>query len=311
MRGLDLSQSFFEEKGFPLLMKNIPDLIPSMAFGMVGEGSECLGLDDEISRDHDYGPRFFIWIPGNIMDENNNRIKNVLELLPSSYKGFKSQMELGSNLRSGICSIEDFYSRYTSFDTLPLSSSAWLDIPESYLARCTNGRVFIDFYGEFTKIRNYLLGFYPDDILRKKLSAYMAKMAQSGQYNYERSLRRKDIDSAFFSLYEFIDNCYSVLFLIAGKYKPYYKLTSRRLRQLNYYPEEIFIDINYLQMNKDCDKNIMIIEKICQYIADIIRKRYNIKTKDTFLIPVAEELQNTISERSIRNLHLMRGTENV
>ena len=58
MRGLELSRLYYEQTGRPALEDRFPELLPQMAFGLAGEGSECFGFDDEFSRDHDWGPGF-------------------------------------------------------------------------------------------------------------------------------------------------------------------------------------------------------------------------------------------------------------
>ena len=62
MKGLELAKRLYEERARKLFENELPDLIPQMAVGLVGEGSECFGFDDEISRDHDWGPAFCIWL---------------------------------------------------------------------------------------------------------------------------------------------------------------------------------------------------------------------------------------------------------
>ncbi|MBR6290947.1 MAG: hypothetical protein IKR53_05835, partial [Clostridia bacterium] len=64
MKGLDISRAYFEQHGRPMLEEKFPDLLPLLAAGLVGEGSECSRYDDETSRDHDFEPGFCLFLPG-------------------------------------------------------------------------------------------------------------------------------------------------------------------------------------------------------------------------------------------------------
>lgn len=53
LTGSELSRRFHEEAVRPLLLARWPRL--PYAAGRLGHGSEVLGLDDAMSRDHDWG----------------------------------------------------------------------------------------------------------------------------------------------------------------------------------------------------------------------------------------------------------------
>ena len=62
MKGLELSRALFRDRAEKELKARFPELFGRLAFGLVGNGSECFGFDDEISRDHDWGADFYVWL---------------------------------------------------------------------------------------------------------------------------------------------------------------------------------------------------------------------------------------------------------
>ena len=62
MNAFDLSEQFFRETALPSLKQAFPLEWQRMGAGLVGNGSDCFGFDDEVSRDHDWGVEFFVWL---------------------------------------------------------------------------------------------------------------------------------------------------------------------------------------------------------------------------------------------------------
>ena len=56
MQGIELSHRFYLDVVRPWLLATVPDLPHAAA--LIGYGSELLGLDDAMSRDHNWAPGF-------------------------------------------------------------------------------------------------------------------------------------------------------------------------------------------------------------------------------------------------------------
>ena len=59
---IELCHRFYLEKGAPMIHEKFPDYEERIAVGVCGEGSDCLGYDDAVSQDHDYGIGFCMWL---------------------------------------------------------------------------------------------------------------------------------------------------------------------------------------------------------------------------------------------------------
>ncbi len=233
IKGLDLSREYYENMGKPILMELFPEYMGKAAVGLVGEGSECFGFDDQISMDHDYGPSFCVWLPRNIYTRARESMTEIYESLPKEYKGISANIIREQSAgRRGILEIEGFYQKFLTRDTIPESSLDWLRIPEHFYAVATNGEVFEDNLGMFTDVRRKLLDYYPEDVRLKKIAACAVRMAHSGQCNYARMMWRRDIVAAKFALDEFMRNTIAIVFLLNRVYCPYYKWMWRGLEQL-------------------------------------------------------------------------------
>ena len=92
-------------------------------------------------------------------------------------------------MRDGVFRIGDFFESITGYRTAPAQTAPheWLMLQESTLAAATNGEVFADPTGLFSKTRQ---GFknMPDDVRLALISKRLGMIAQAGQYNLPRSL---------------------------------------------------------------------------------------------------------------------------
>ena len=308
MTGLELSESYYNEVGRKLIEDGFPEYKRYMAIGLVGEGSECFGFDDELSESHDFGPGFCIWLPDEIYKSIGWKMKEAYEKLPKNFRG-KRRMETAEGTgRVGILSIQEFYRKYIGCGGVPGNLTEWLFIPETSLATVTNGKVFEDHSGEFTRVRNGLLSFYPRDILLKKLAARMAMMSQTGQYNYERCMKRKEYAAAYLSCSEFIRTTVSIIYLLNGKYMPFYKWMFRGMERL-----ELLRDVKPMleqlaaiqDLPENAVKKINLIEDICVLIRAELERQGIIKGQDPFLNSHCRDVISMIADPKIRNLPVM------
>lgn len=263
--GLKLARAFWTQMGKPMIAAKYPQYAGRIAAGLVGHGSECYGFDDTYSQDHDFGPRFCLWLTDEDYAAIGEQLEADYEALPRKFSvdaqgrvtfeaharsdasgAFPSAgagspvtpRAQGANRRDGVFRIGDFFESITGYRTAPAQTAPheWLMLAESTLAAATNGEVFADPTGLFSKTRQ---GFknMPDDVRLALISKRLGMIAQAGQYNLPRSLKRGDGAAAWLSIHEFVQATASLVFLVnvpmVVGYMPYYKWQFAALRKLS------------------------------------------------------------------------------
>ncbi|MDF7641267.1 DUF4037 domain-containing protein [Bifidobacterium sp. ESL0784] len=240
--GLKLARAYWEECGKPMIAEKYPEYQGRIAAGLVGHGSECYGFDDQYSQDHDFGPGFCLWLTDEDYEAIGERLQTDYEALPQEFMGFgpreSTARAQGGSRRTGVFRIGDFFAGITGYPQAPGDNKPheWLLLDEPTLAAATNGEIFADPLGAVSKTRQ---GFkmMPDDVRLSLISRRLGMIAQAGQYNLPRMLKRGDGAAAWLSIREFVSNVCSFVFLInepirAG-YMPYYKWQFAALRRLS------------------------------------------------------------------------------
>lgn len=287
LKNLDRCRAFFEIHGKRMLQEKFPEYVNRIAVGMVGEGSDCFGFDDEISMDHDYGLGFCMWLTeadytqiGDALQQEYEKLLEAVGLVLESTEPKVDEKTSGQNKmyardmflqgRRGVFSINGFYNHLLAtaldFESIfreraesgcePMWScspnksfagelsgevgvgklSQWeslMENTEEYrLAETVNGAVFQDDLGVFTAVRSRLLGYYPEDIWRKKLAGAMHDFSQYAQSNYPRMMARKDGLTAQICVGKAMNTAMDLVYLLEGEYAPYYKWKRKGLEQI-------------------------------------------------------------------------------
>lgn len=310
MRGLEISKRYFEAYGIAMLQKDFQPYIHVISAGLAGQGSECLGFDDEISRDHDWGPGFCLWLPEKYYGEIGDALQKAYDTLPGNIDGYTVSFYAPERKkRVGVHSIEAFFRGLIGYPEAPKNHMEWLRVPERNFATAVNGEVFYDPLGEFTRIQNTLKGFYPEDVLKKKLAAKCAIMGQAGQYNYPRCIRRRDFPAAALSCGQFVTAALGALYLLNRRYMPFYKWAFRGAEELHE-PEGCTDELKKLILLPDADENmkkLLLIERICILVRDAVIRRGWSLGKENFMQYHAEQIMEHIADPMLRSLPIMVG----
>ena len=89
MKGLELAELYYNEFGKKMIEERFPEHQDRIAVGLVGEGSECYGFDDQVSRDHDWGPSFCLWLDHDDYHKIGSRLQEEYNRLPARFHGFE------------------------------------------------------------------------------------------------------------------------------------------------------------------------------------------------------------------------------
>lgn len=326
IKGLELSRKYYEAYGKEMIEKQFPQAADRIAAGLVGQGSECFGFDDEISMDHDYGPAFCMWLTEADYRQYGQALAEAYEKLPGGFMGVPCRIiSTHGGGRVGVHETHTFYYGLLGTDTIPKTAREWLYLPESRLAAATNGAVFRDDLGEFSAFRNALLSFYPEDVRIKKIAARAAVMAQSGQYNYARLMKRGETTAAQLALSEFIKHTISMIYLLNRRYTPFYKWMHKGMRELPLLSDvadlitmlaeapcgmaawEGVKPEDYLYQLNSNDQKVVIIEIICGMVIEELRNQGLTTVQDGFLEAHTADIMSHIEDDAIRGMHIMEG----
>ena len=309
MNGLLLAREYYNAYGRPMLEQKFPQYTGRIAAGLAGEGSDCFGFDDEISRDHDWGPSFCLWLTDEDFEKIGGMLQEEYEKLPGSFLGFPKRMttEYGAG-RVGPMPASLFYWKFTGLRRAPQTLTEWRRVPESYFAVATNGEVFEDPLGEFSETRRQLLAFYPEDVRIKKIVARAAIMAQAGQYNYARCIRRGETVAAQLSLAEFMKAAFSMVYLLNKRYMPFYKWAHRGMRELP------LLSGTYPLFSQLCEdhegaeryrRREDLIEQISALVTEELKRQELTEGNEDFLQEHCPRIMRRIHDPEIAQLHIL------
>ncbi len=310
IKGIDLCESFYNDFGKAMIREQFPDLENKIAFALVGSGSECLGYDDDTSCDHDFYAGFCMLVPDDIDSKTEFALERAYAKLPKEYRGFKREKldPVGGN-RHGVIKIGDFLEAKTGKRNGILTEQDWFFVPEQALLEVTGGKVFCDESGVFSEIRKKL-EYFPEDIRLKKLAGNLLLMAQSGQYNYQRSVKRGHSASAQLAVFEFVRATLNVIFLLNKRYIPYYKWAFVALDELKIL-SNLHAPLEYLISSanspSESDKKTEIIDKICADIIEELKNQGLTGADHSDLDPHAYSVNNKIKTPTVRNMHILAG----
>lgn len=307
INGLTLSRLYYETYGKKMIHEQFPEYESRIAVGLLGEGSQCFGFDDEYSQDHDFGPCFCMFLTDEDYNAIGQQLQEAYDNLPDTLNGYTRPYTPLFVKRYRVHTISGFVEHFTGMDQLPQTSKEWLSIPPSSIACLVNGEIFRDDLGTLTRIRQYFQSYYPDPLWYRLIAQCAGQMAQAGQYNYNRQMRRGEYVSARLALGEFMKQTMQMVYLLNRKYPPYEKWMHQGIKTMPILPQiyGILNALTDMPNQKEAwqnlteeeadgingkDQTALTIEVVCSLVSQEMHQRNLTCTKTPYLENHAKEL---------------------
>jgi hypothetical protein len=243
--GIKLSELFFKEAVQPILHSHFPRL--RYAAARLGYGSEVLGFDDEMSRDHDWGPRLTLFVPHDDLGYYKSAIDTRLRKnLPYEFHGYPTNWTLPHedgtwaledcqtgqvNHRVEINSIRKFVLDYLGFDIEDeLQYADWLTFPQQKLLGITAGAVFHDDI-ELKAVREYF-SWYPEDVWLYLMASVWQRLGQESHLMGRAGEAGSELGSTIIAT-RLVRDIMRLGFLVEKHYAPYAKWFGQAFNRLD------------------------------------------------------------------------------
>jgi hypothetical protein len=233
--GLELSQRFHDDVVGPLINGHFPNL-PYTA-GRLGAGSDVVGFDTPISRDHDWGPRLVVFLTDSDRASYGELLHGFFQReLPVEFLGYPTNYKPHDDGALGmfpivkppvrhnisITTIPEFFIDYLDYDPSgSLTLDHWLSFPEQRLRTIRSGLVFHDNSGTLSAIRHSLT-YYPHDLWLYLMAVAWRRIDQDEPFIG----RAGDVDDGLGSRLiaaRQMNNIIRLCFLMESQYAPYSK----------------------------------------------------------------------------------------
>ncbi len=253
--GLDLSESYYREAVKPALQTHFPSM--QISAGLLGDGSEILGFDTEMSQDHDWGPRVMLFLSGSDYETSSKQVALMLqEELPASFHGFSTQfvtpnqiveiraenqssdthtaspsvaashsVEASHPVEAGhsveVLTVQKFFWQHIEFElSKQIEPADWLTFPEQKLATIVGGRLFEDRIG-VQAIRDRF-AYYPRDVWLYLLACQWTRIEQEEHLMGRAGYAGDELGSAIIAA-RLVRDLMRLCFLMEKRYAPYPK----------------------------------------------------------------------------------------
>ena len=228
--GAALSGAYYAQLVAPTIAARWPSL--SYAAGRLGGGSDALGFDDALSRDHDWGLRLNLLVAADMTAQVDAYLQRVL---PATFGGhptrFGTSWDPQVRHRVQVEDVSSFVSSCTGLDVSGgLSIPDWLSLTGQAVLEVTEGPVFVDTVGELTAVRERL-AWYPDDLWRYVVATDWARIAQELPFIGRVAERGDDLGSRVITA-RLVEAAMHLAHVLERRWLPYAKWAGTSLIRL-------------------------------------------------------------------------------
>jgi hypothetical protein len=215
INGKELCRRFYVEIVEPIMSDTYSFLSYSSA--LIGPGSEVLGYDTEMSTDHDWGPRVYLFLNEQDFGYSEEIPSSLRQRAPELFYGFPIDLSM-----SVFTTVPRFIeSQLAVKKDERLEPVDWLTFPSQSLLEITSGQVYRDDDAKLSQLRKQF-AYYPHDIWLYLMASNWQRIGQEEHLMLRSGFTGDELGSAIIAS-RLVRDIINLCFLMERQYAPYPK----------------------------------------------------------------------------------------